>query len=187
MNRKRMKRVALLIALVSIGSTAWAQGTIENKTEPKTERKGFSAGFDISDSANARQIGLPLYPGATASRDSEKESAAANLAVWAGGFGAKLVVMKLETPDSPQKVAAYYQEALGKYGAVLDCSKASSTREDKKKSANDNTLYCDNDKSAKNGQLYKAGTRNMQHIVGIEPYGAGSRFQLLYLEAKNSD
>lgn len=187
MNCKRMKRVALLIALVSIGSTVWADEQAEPKVEKKAERKGFSAGFDISDSANARQIGLPIYPGSKASRDSENESAAANLSIWAGGFGAKLVVMKLETPDSPQKVVAYYQDALGKYGTVLDCGKADSTREIRKKSADDNTLSCDNDTSVKNGQLYKAGTKRMQHIVGIEPYGPGTRFQLLYLEAKTAD
>lgn len=187
MNCKRMKQAGLLLALVSIGSTAWAGEQAGPKVAQKAESKGFSAGFDISDSANARQIGLPIYPGSKASRDSENESAAANLSIWAGGFGAKLVVMKLETPDSPQKVASYYHDALGKYSTVLDCSKTDSTREIGKKSADDNTISCDNDTSVKNGQLYKAGTKRMQHIVGIEPYGPGTRFQLLYLEAKTAD
>ncbi|HEX9391229.1 MAG TPA: hypothetical protein VF928_07965 [Usitatibacteraceae bacterium] len=186
MNCKYMKRAALLVALLSIGGTVWAQDKPDSKTEAKAERKGFSAGFDISDSANARQIGLPIYPGAKASRDGENESAAANLSVWAGAFGAKLIVMKLETADSPGKVAAYYQDALGKYGIVLDCGKDAAA-EDRKKSADDDTLTCSKDKPARNGQLYKAGTRHMQHVVGIEPYGAGTRFQLLYLEAKTGD
>ncbi len=190
MNGKAMKHAALLVALLSIGNV-WAQdkpdARAEKNVEQKTERKGFSAGFDISDSASARQVGLPIYPGAKASRDSENESAAANLSIWAGAFGAKLVVMKLETGETPDKVASYYQDALRKFGNVLDCSKGAAAGDESKKSAADDTLRCDKGVMIKGSKLYKAGSKRMQHIVGIDPYGDGTRFQLIYLEAKGVD
>jgi hypothetical protein len=32
--------------------------------------------------------------------------------------------------------------------------------------------------------LFKAGTNEKQHIVGVQPNGAGVVFQLLYVEAR---
>ncbi len=191
LNARPIQRAIVLGVLLCIGGNLWAQdkpdAQLEKNSAPPSERKGFSAGFDISDSANARQIGLPIYPGAKASRDSENESAAANLSVWAGAFGAKLIVMKLETGDTTEKVSRFYQDALMKYGTVLDCSKGSAASEEPKKSSVDDTLRCEKGSSAKNGKLYKAGSKRMQHIVGIEPYGDGTRFQLVYIEARGVD
>jgi hypothetical protein len=174
-----------LSVLIPVHAEDSTDKAADKKVAAKDERKGFSAGFDISDSANARQLGLPIYPGASASRDSEKESAAANLSFWAGTFGAKLVVMKLESTDAPEKVGSFYREALTQYGKVLDCSKAPA--EETKAVKGDDSLACNKEKPARNGQLYKAGSKRMQHIVGIEPFGTGTRFQLLYLEASAPD
>ena len=49
-------------------------------------------------------------------------------------------------------------------------------------------LVCDDDDKPKPGELeFKAGTEESQHIVAIEPNGAGTAFSLLYVEAKGSD
>ena len=32
--------------------------------------------------------------------------------------------------------------------------------------------------------LFKAGTKEKQHIVGVQPNGNGTIFQLLYIEAR---
>jgi hypothetical protein len=34
---------------------------------------------------------------------------------------------------------------------------------------------------------FKAGTKEKQHVVGIEPNGSGSVFQLVYVESPDSD
>jgi len=43
------------------------------------------------------------------------------------------------------------------------------------------------DKPEKGGMLFKAGTKERQHIVGIQPNGHGSFYQLVYLAAWGND
>jgi hypothetical protein len=35
--------------------------------------------------------------------------------------------------------------------------------------------------------MFKSGTKEKQHIVGITPNGTGSLFQLVYLEARGEE
>jgi hypothetical protein len=88
----------------------------------------------------------------------------------------------MESKDAPTKVAGYYQKALAKYGTVLDCTNAAPTPEgNNEKSAK---LTCGDDKPDKGGMLFKAGTKEKQHLVGVQPNGSGTIFQLLYVEAR---
>src|SRR5579864_6470345 len=141
------------------------------------------AGLLVSARATAKELGMPIYPGATPHRDPDKDgdSSAANLGLWGNSFGFKLVVLKMESKDAPRKVADYYHKVLAKYGPVLDCTNPTPDREaTDEKSAK---LTCGDDKPEKGGMLFKSGTKEKQHIVGIEPNGSGTIFQLLYLEA----
>src|SRR5690349_6208593 len=85
------------------------------------------AGLIVSARATAKELGLPLYPGAMPHKEKDDDSPAANLGLWGNSFGFKLVVLKMESKDSPQKVSEYYRKALAKYGPVLDCTKPSAT------------------------------------------------------------
>jgi hypothetical protein len=58
-------------------------------------------------------------------------------------------VVKMESPDSPDKVAAFYKKALAKYGEVLDCSNPPATDSERKDSSN--VLTCGDDKPDKGG------------------------------------
>jgi hypothetical protein len=145
--------------------------------------KGDGAGVVISKSATAKDVGLPIYPGAKPHRD-ETGDPAANLGLWGSSFGFKLVVLKMESADAPERVAAFYQKALGKYGTVLDCTNAASPNQDSGKVRG---LTCDTDKPEKGGMLFKAGTKQKQHIVGVQGNGKGSVFQLVYVEAHSDD
>ena len=141
------------------------------------------AGLIVSARATAREAGLPIYLGAIPHKDPDKDdSPAAKLGLWGSSFGFRLVVLKMESKDAPRKVIDYYQKALAKYGAVLDCTNASPTQE-----ANDDKsdkLTCGDDKPDKGGVLLKAGTKEKQHIVGVQPSGTGTLFHLLYIEAR---
>ena len=79
------------------------------------------------------------------------------------------------------------QQALAKYGAVLNCSDASQKASGKDKGGSSNKLECDGDKAEKGGLVFKAGTKEKQHVVGIQPNGQGSLFQLVYVEARGDD
>lgn len=141
------------------------------------------AGLLVSARATAKEVGLPIYPGAIPHKDSNKDdSSAAKLGLWGSSFGFKLVVLKMESKDTPRKVAEYYQKALTKYGPVLDCTNPAPTKNsDEQKSAK---LTCGDDKPEKGGMLFKSGTKEKQHIVGVQPNGSGTIFQLLYIEAR---
>jgi len=142
------------------------------------------AGLIVSARATAKEVGLPIYPGSIPHKDQDKDndSPAAKLGLWGTSFGFKLVVLKMESKDAPRKVADYYQRTLAKYGAVLDCSNAA--RPQQAKDENSEKLTCGEDKPETGGMLFKAGTKEKQHIVGVQPNGTGAVFQLLYIEAR---
>jgi hypothetical protein len=152
-----------------------------------TSKDGSEAGLVISAQATAKEAGLPLYPGAIPHKDEKNDSSAANLGLWGSTFGFKLVVLKMESNDSPEKVAAFYQKALGKYGTVLNCSGVPKTQGDKDKSNGSNKLTCDDDHADAGELVFKAGTKEKQHLVSVKPNGKGCTFNLLYIEARSDD
>jgi hypothetical protein len=152
-----------------------------------TSKDGSEAGLMISAQATAKETGLPLYPGAKPSKEDGNGSAAANLGLWGSTFGFKLVVLKMESSDSPEKVAAFYQKALAKYGTVLNCTGVSKAQGDKDKHDSSNKLTCDDDHADAGEMVFKAGTKEKQHLVSVKPNGTGCTFNLLYVEARSED
>ncbi len=146
-----------------------------------------AGGLVISAQATAKEAGLPLYPGSKPHKDDKDDSSAANLGLWGSSFGFKLVVLKMESSDSPEKVAAFYQKALGKYGKVLNCTNNPPGQDEKNKKSESNEITCQDDRPDAGGMMFKAGTKEKQHIVGIKPNGTGCTFQLVYLEARSDD
>jgi len=185
-------RAWMLAGIALTGMFGLASSALKAQDAQKPKDKDFSvsvqgpdtdAGLIVSARATAKEVGMPIYPGATPHKDPDKnESSAANLGLWGSSFGFKLVVLKMESKDTPRKVADYYQKALAKYGPVLDCTNpAPAPESDDEKSAK---LTCGDDKPDKGGMLFKAGTKEKQHIVGVQPNGSGTIFQLLYVEAR---
>jgi hypothetical protein len=144
-----------------------------------------SAGVTFSKQATPKDVGLPGYPGAKPHKDEKEDSPSVQMGLWGGSFGFKLAVMKMESNDAPEKIAEYYKKALGKYGTVLNCTDP--PQKEKDKDGSSNKLTCDDDKPEKGGLVFKAGTKEKQHVVAIQPNGAGSLFQLVYVEARGDD
>jgi len=144
-------------------------------------------GLMISAQATAKQAGLPLYPGSRPSKEDGDGSAAANLGLWGSSFAFKLVVLKMESNDSKEKVAAFYQKALAKYGTVLNCSESSKSPTDKDKDDSSKKLTCGDDHPDAGGMLFKAGSKEKQHLVSLKPNGAGCIFHIVYLEARSDE
>ncbi|HKD81614.1 MAG TPA: hypothetical protein VKH81_18115 [Candidatus Angelobacter sp.] len=150
----------------------------------KTDSHGdHSAGFLLSDNATPDNVGLPAYPGAKRATDSSDDSSALQMGLWGPSAGFKLILVKLDSKDSPEKVAAFYRKALAKYGEVLDCGKMAQ----EKVSAQADAASCESDQPADGGFTLKAGTRKKQRIVGIEPRDGKTRIALVYLEDRNPD
>lgn len=157
---------------------------------PAQEQKG--AGITVAADADAKDIGLPLYPGSRRHKDKNEDSPGVNFGLWGGGSGVKLAVLKLESDDSMDKIADFYKKKLSKYGKVLDCSHPSpagkSDKSDKpEKDDNSNVLTCADDKPEAGGLLFKSGTKSDQHIVAIQPAAKGSLFQLVHAAHWDSD
>jgi hypothetical protein len=157
----------------------------------KKDDDGFSAGVNLSAKADAKDVGLPIYPGSRPHKDNSDDSSAGKFGLWGGSIGFKLALLKMETDASPEKVAAFYKKALAKYGKVLDCTNAPAlTQEQKDANDKSNTLACDDDHAPAGGFVFKAGTHDEQRLVSIEPLTAssgGTNYSIVYVETKGSD
>jgi hypothetical protein len=179
-------RVAVMgLLFVAALPLAAQDKTDTGTTKPRSDRN--SIGFIASKEASAKEVGLPLYPGARPHKDESNDSPAVQLGLWGGPSGFKLVVLKLESNDAPEKVAAFYRKALAKYGKVLDCTDSSRAAGLKGEGDSSHELGCEEDRPESGELLLKAGTKEEQHLVGIKPNAGRSVFQLVYLEARGSD
>lgn len=145
----------------------------------------------IGNDADARKIGLPLYPGARPRRDEDKDKDSVSLGILTDAFGMKLLVANYDSDDAPAKVIDFYRGKLQKYGKVLECH----TREhggdvntdfDDKKKGDSKELKCgDNEKDGPVTEL-KVGTEDNQRVVSVEPRdtGKGSTFALVYVHTR---
>ena len=171
--------IAMAAAIIISAGSLVAQSKSDSKDD-------VDAGIRFRLQASEKEVGLPIYPGAKPHKDSEAESTSANFGVWGKAFGLKLVVMKMESADSPAKVAAFYQKALAKYGRVLDCSDGTKKEDAQGSKSSTNALTCD-DTPETGAMIFKSGTKGKQHIVGIQANGQGSKFQLVLLDKRGID
>jgi hypothetical protein len=178
-----------IIALGILWVAALPLAAQDNKGSGKTESEmgRNSIGFMASKEASAKDVGLPLYPGARPHKDTSDESAAVQLGLWGGNAGFKLAVLKLASNDAPDKVAAFYRKALAKYGKVVDCGDSSKAAGERAKGNSSNEPGCEEDRPDKGELVLKAGTKQEQHVVGIKASGDLTVFQLVYVEARGAD
>jgi len=169
--------------MLCFASSLAAQEKQDKEAEGGKGSKG--GGLYFNAEAGAKDVGLPIYPGARPHKEKENDSTSAKFGLWGSSFAFKLAVLKLESNDSPQKVAAFYKKALAKYGAVLDCGAASQGGD--KADESSKKLTCEGDKPDPGKMTFKSGTKEKQHVVGIEPTGNGTLFQIVYVESPDSD
>ena len=133
-------------------------------------------------STDVKDTGLALYPGARPRKESGDENHSANVNISSSLFGVKVVALKFESDDSPDKVLAFYRKEMGKYGKVADCTGSFSMnfhRHDK-----DAEVTCDGNESGHDyKEELKVGTENNQRILAIKPTSKGSEFALVYVRA----
>jgi hypothetical protein len=141
----------------------------------------------VGNDADARKVGIPLYPGARLkSRDQNSDQA--NLSMLTEAFGMKLVVANYVSDDDPAKIVEFYRDKLRRYGKVLECHSDKhggdvSVHDDNKNSDN-RDLKCDQN-SGPVTEL-KVGTEDNQHVVAVEPAEGkkGSNFALVYVHTR---
>lgn len=153
-----------------------------------------------TDQTAAADIGLPLYPGAQVVEDRNHEKSA-NVSLGFAGWQLRVKAVTYQTPDAPEKVVAFYKQALGHYGTVITCRGESAVGEPH---ATAEGLTCDDENyrhrihittgegrngmnidagSDKEGVELRTGSRHHQHIVGFEGSSDGkTHFSLVALD-----
>ena len=182
-NRDTRRRLSMfaaaILGIALVAPLALTQNTTKPEDKQEKSRSSKSAGFVFSEDATAKDVGLPIYPGAQRLKDSD-ESAALQMGLWGGSSGFKLVVLKLESDDPAETIVAFYRKALSRYGKVLDCSNPSAKQESSD-SGHGNRIDCENDRPTAGSFALKAGTKQSQHIVGVEPDGKRTKISLVYV------
>jgi hypothetical protein len=173
--------ITVLAALLLLPTRGAAQSANRDHQD-----KNLDIQLHVGKDADARKVGLPLYPGARLKHDEENQNRA-NFALLTGAFGMKLVVASYDSGDAPGKVIAYYREQLKRYGRVLECRSKESGGDvhanvHSQESKDSKQLKCDDDNAGNIVEL-KAGTEDNQHVVSVEPSetGKGSTFALVYV------
>lgn len=177
-----------LLVLSVLGAVLLAGCSVHTSSDDKNGKKNdvdikspFGSISVHEGSVDAKDIGLPAYPGAQPAKghgDDDDDNANVNIA--SPLFGVKVVVQKFETDDSPDKVLSFYQKPMGKYGKVIECSGWYHSYHHHDKDA---PVSCD-DTGTGSAKELKVGTENDQHVVAVKPRGNGSEFTLVYVRAR---
>ena len=145
------------------------------------------ANIHVDKGADVRDTGLPVYAGARAKQNTDQDEKSANVDISGFGFGVKVVAVSYESDDSPAKLVAYYKDQLKRFGTVLECHTSNHQwGPDSGKGHDSEELKCDGNNKGKTIEL-KAGTKNNQHIVSIDPKDKGTDFALVYVRVRGKE
>jgi hypothetical protein len=165
---------AVLIALLAACSIKVDD---KDKEAKKVDIQTPLAHLKVDTSDASTDNGIPVYPGATPRPESGGDKHRANVNIGGMGFGLKVIAAEYVTPDSPDKVKAFYVDKLAKFGKVLECRGTGGSGEGDVHVGGDEgdaPVSCAGAKGE--GWEIKVGTRNNQRVVGINPDGSGTRF-----------
>jgi hypothetical protein len=178
MNSMTKKSLVLLVASSMILLLGACSVNVDDKDKKnaKVDIQTPFANLKVDSSEKAADNGIPVYPGAHLRPADGNDNHSANINLGAAGFGLKVIAAEYETDDSPEKVKAFYQDKMKKFGATLLCNGHSggSDVHINHKNDSDNKLTCAG--TSGDGWEIKAGTSDDEHLVSIEPHGSGTRF-----------
>lgn len=183
-----MYRHSALALAIALGVASPVLSQDPGSKDKSLDVRSSAGDLHVGKDADAKKVGLPLYPGARLKSNGEDQSQA-NLSIATDTFGMKLLVANYISDDAPGKVLDFYRDKLKKYGRVLECHSAKlngdvSVPNDDKDSKKSKELKCD-ENSGPVTEL-KVGTDDNQHIVAVEPGEGtkGSNFALVYLHTR---
>jgi hypothetical protein len=135
---------------------------------------------------DVKDTGLPGYPGARL-KQRDEESTDASVDISSPLFGVKVVAVKFESDDAPDKVLSFYRKEMGKYGKVVDCTGGFGLDFHRHRDK-DAPVTCDGrDSGHEYREELKVGTESNQRVLAIKPRGSGSEFAVVYVKTWDSD
>ena len=185
-SRGVIARVSLgaLVAALCVLPACSINANDKHNGEAHVDIKSPVGDLHVSEQADIRDAGLTVYPGAKpASKEDSDDKKSANVNLSLPGFSVKVVAAEFVSDDDPDKVIAYYDKELQKYGKPIQCQgawsgghvKASPSKEEGSK-----PVSCGNSGGGDSVEL-KVGTEGNEHIVAVKPNRPGSRFALVYV------
>ena len=145
----------------------------------------------------AKDTGLAVYPRARLAPRSEHDDSQANVNIATAWFGVKVVALKYESDDSPEKVLDFYRKDMARFGRVLECKDGKEVGGGSSSASDDSeALTCDDHHKKDHGMNInigehesgttelKVGTKSRQRIVAVNPSGNGARFDLVYVQTR---
>jgi len=198
--------VALFAALCVLPACSIDAKNKDKNGETHVDIKSPVGDLHVSEQADIRDAGLTIYPEAKpAPKDDSDDKKSANINLSLPGFSLKVVAAEFTSDDAPDKIIAYYDKELQKYGKTIQChggwnggqsgiqsglqSKIHTGIQSGIQSGHINyegkddmskPVACGNDRSGDAVEL-KVGTEGNQHLVSIKPNGHGTRFALVYV------
>jgi len=164
----------LVIALAGTlfcGCKVQKQGEGANK---KVDIETPVGSLHVNTQVDPKDTGLAVYPGATRAADEEQKHAA-NLSIDSSLFGVKVVAIKYHSDDPPDKLLDFYRKQLKAYGEVTECHGSVTFVR--------GNMTCQNTGTHDETNLV-TGAEDRHHVVSVEPEGSGSKFALVYVQAR---
>jgi hypothetical protein len=178
--------VAVVVAMLSgcrVEKTEHGDGKDVNISTP------FGGMHVKTNSDVVASIGLPAYPGAQAINDDGNDNHSADVDMSFGGFQLRVKAARFHSDDAPDKVEDFYRGGLKRFGDVIACKNNQPVGSPAKTSegltcSNDhgNHITVDNHHGGTHQLELKAGSQQHQHIVTLDPDGAGTKFGLVALD-----
>jgi hypothetical protein len=145
-----------------------------------------------TNNVSPKDAGLKAYPGARLVPKEGNKDSDANVNIDTPWFGLKVVALKYETDDAPDKIWDFYKKDMAQYGRVLECKPGSPDMNNEAKAKDEISCKDTGRSRARNhhanvdlGDSYnmelKAGVPGRLHIVAMKPSGNGTQFSLVYV------
>ena len=184
--------------LIAVGVTVWfsllaCSVNVKDHQHGGNDRVDIETpigGIHVDEEANVQDTGLTVYPGA---RQKEKtkddDSKSANVNISSSFFGLKVVAIEYESDDPPEKVLAFYQDQLKKFGHVIQCHTGKHGGDLTVRAGENNNSSQEVRCEGETGNVIelKVGTEGNQHLVSVEPEGKGSDFALVYILTRGKE
>jgi hypothetical protein len=142
----------------------------------------------VDEQPDLQGAGLTMYPGSKpAPKEGSEDKKNANVNISVPGFSLKVVAGEFISDDSPDKVAAFYNKDLQRFGKPVRCQ-GQWTGGDvgvnaDKQDGLSKPVSCRNESGGESVEI-KVGTEGNQHIAAVKPDGKGSKFALVYVRAR---
>jgi hypothetical protein len=147
-----------------------------------------------TDKTTALDVGLPIYPGAQPVKGDDNNKSV-DVHMGFGNFEMRVRAVSYESPDSQDKILAFYKKSLGSYGNVVTCrnhepigspavtAEGLSCADDNDHGSGDSDSDHHHYVNTSEKLELKAGSRRHQHIVSFdEPKNGQTRFALVWLD-----